>query len=112
MNRQKQLDIREILSDHADTQRLIFNTYLNSNEPFSTFDCRVLIHCEIRQAEEIDLIYNGNPNEAVQCDDCGQWLCGEYCQCETLNADEKAELRRTDDNWTAEDLNAGLPSRA
>ena len=77
-------------------------------------------HCEQVQVREIEMLFDkrGNLDKAEKCERCGCWNIEDgYCpveDCEQLEADRRAELEadRKLGDWDAEDMRAGLPSRA
>lgn len=84
MNKHRELDVREILADHVAIDGVLIRAlHACHNADGLKLLTRALIHVEVRQALEIDLLYDraGNPNEAIQCEECGSWLRGEFCQC-------------------------------
>lgn len=102
-------DIREILQAFAQADKLA-RYALHDDGDFDRL-VRIMIAIEIRAASEIALLYlDDNPDVPEHCDTCRLWTMDGVCLCEPLSADEKAVLN--EDNWGAEDLNAGIPSRA
>jgi hypothetical protein len=91
MNKIKELELRAVLADHAQVQRVLLDALLRSTEEFDpawnnwagsrNFITRMMIRTEESAAYEIDRLYVDYHNVAVEYPDCGQWLCGEYCQC-------------------------------
>lgn len=75
----REFDVREVLSNHARTQSLIWEAMLQGGDRHAIV--RVTIRTEEISAYEIDLLYNksGNVNHAIQCETCGSWTVGEYC---------------------------------
>ncbi len=131
--------VREILALNADVERILWKAQSHVSisdcvqqglaaRRASTMLANALIHCEKRQAAEIELLFdkNGNVNDVAECPNCGNWHFGAYdfgtvcAACdEPLTAAEKAELRRCDEaegraDWRAEDLaspHSGMPGR-
>lgn len=88
-------EIRGVLSDHAATDARFFAAQSSIGKASQESDAErdtaasaivvhAMIHCEKRQAAEIELLFdkNGNVNEATECTYCGSWTISELgCVC-------------------------------
>lgn len=126
----QELDIRALLSDFAQADRLLWDAVRNSDYGATRTLIRAMVAVERHYAAEIALLFdkNGNVSDVAGCPYCKFWHFGAYdfgnvcdgchdCE-EPLSKDEKAALMEDadgyaqGDNWTTADLEAGLPSRA
>ena len=84
MNRQREHEIREVLADHAEIQRTIWDAIMADSNGLNPHYTHCLIYCEKRQADEIERLFSRERRieEAFTCPDCGCWLFSEYdCEC-------------------------------
>ena len=120
MNTERLLNLREVLSDHAEANRAIMRLMMAchiGNKPTADAAIKMLAHAlryvEEAAARDIDRIYNPGPYpEAIECDYCHQWLVGEYCDDDRCKAQYEEERREMDTFEWSEAETTGYPSRA
>lgn len=84
MNKTLELDIREVLGDHANIQSRLMRAYLDAdNETVTGRMVRIMTAVEKAQAAEIySLFSNRDEMKASQCESCDTWTFDGKCGCE------------------------------